>query len=274
MGRLDELDLSPRLSRQEQDDALAAAWKRLQMLRLHLGGHLDGKLGPGLCVVFEGWDAAGKGGCIKRLVEPMDPRHYSVISVSAPSSREKRHHFLWRFWPNLPGWGGMVVYDRSWYGRVLVERVEEFAAEPEWRRAYRQIAEFERMMVEEGTILVKFWLHVSDGEQLRRFEKRQLDPAKTFKLTAEDWRNRAKREAYTEAVEDMLALTDSSDGPWHVVSAESKRHARVEVCRTVIAEIERGLRTRGLELPPTYDEARQALVEQHADTDRGTIRGD
>lgn len=264
MGRLDELDMTARLSRTEQDHALDATWKRLQMLRLHLGGHLDGPVGPPLCIVFEGWDAAGKGGCIKRLVDPMDPRHYTVISVAAPSSREKRHHFLWRFWPSLPGSGGMVVFDRSWYGRVLVERVEDYAAEHEWRRAFRQITEFERMLADEGTILVKFWLHVSEDEQLRRFEKRQLDPVKTFKLTEEDWRNRNKRFEYTAAVEDMLALTDAAHAPWHVVSAESKRHARVEVCRTVVTEIEHGLRRSGLDLPPTYEEAREQLATRHS----------
>jgi polyphosphate kinase 2 (PPK2 family) len=259
MGRLDDVDLTQQLSREEQDEALGHAWKRLQMLRLQLGGQLDGELGPPLCIVFEGLDAAGKGGCIKRLVYPMDPRHYSVISIEAPSSREKRHHFLWRFWPRLPGHGGMVVFDRSWYGRVLVERVEGLADEAEWRRSYREITEFERMLTDEGTILVKFWLHVSEEEQLRRFESRRRHPTKRWKLTDEDWRNRAKRQAYDEAAEDMFALTDSAHAPWHVIAADSKRHARVEVCRLVIDDVERGLRAQGLDRPPTFEEAEAAL---------------
>ena len=265
MERLDEVDLSLRLSRSEQEQRLERAWRRLQMLRLQLGGHLDGELGPPLLIVFEGWDAAGKGGCIKRLVHPMDPRHYSVYSTAAPDPREKRHHFLWRFWPHLPGHGGMVIFDRSWYGRVLVERVEGFTDEAAWRRGYREIVEFERMLADEGAIICKFWLHISDEEQLQRFERRKLDPAKRFKLTDEDWRNRAKRDEYTAAAEDMLALTDTGHAPWHVVPAESKRWARVAVCEQVIHDVENGLRSHGFAVPPTYVEAKAALAEAAAD---------
>jgi len=260
LGRLDEVDLTARLTGREERERLGRAWTRLQMLRLQLGGHLGGGLGPPLCIVFEGWDAAGKGGCIKRLVYPMDPRHYSVHSIAAPSSREKRHHFLWRFWPSLPGHGGMVVFDRSWYGRVLVERVEGLTTEAEWRRSYREIVEFERSLAEEGTILIKFWLEISDEEQLRRFEARRHDPSKRFKLTDEDWRNRENRALYVAAVEDMLALTDSAHAPWHVIAAESKRHARVAVAEQVIHDIELGLRSRGFPSAPTYQEARAALL--------------
>ena len=178
-GRLDELDLSLRLSRAQEAERLAAAQTRLTWLRLSLGGQVGSapRLGPPLCVVFEGWDASGKGGCIRRLVAPLDPRHVRVASFAAPTYDEKRHHFLWRFWPQLPGWGGMAVLDRSWYGRVLVERVEGFATEDQWRRAYQEICEFERTLVDEGMILVKFWLHLSEQEQLRRFERRQQRPA-------------------------------------------------------------------------------------------------
>jgi len=251
-GRLDELDLHLRLSRAEEARRLAAAQTRLIWLRLSLGGQLgtDPRLGPPLCVVFEGWDASGKGGCIRRLVAPLDPRHVRVASFAAPTFDEKRHHFLWRFWPSLPGWGGMAVLDRSWYGRVLVERVEGFATEEQWQRAYQEICEFERTLVDEGTILVKFWLHLSDQEQLHRFERRQLNPLKQWKLTDEDWRNRDKRQVYEAAVEQMLDRTDTSYAPWLLVEADSKRWARVKVVESVIAAIEDGLRARGLEVPP------------------------
>src|SRR5438445_627556 len=172
MGRLAELDLSSRLNAADEAVQLAAAQQRLLRLRLQSGGLLgdSARLGPPLCVVFEGWDASGKGGCIKRLVSPLDPRHVRVAQFAAPTYDEKRHHFLWRFWPALPGWGGMAVLDRSWYGRVLVERVERFASEEQWQRAYREILEFERMLSAEGMVLVKFWLHLSEPEQLKRFE--------------------------------------------------------------------------------------------------------
>ena len=146
-----------------------------------------------MLVLFEGWDASGKGGAIKRLVAQLDPRHVRVQEFAAPNSDEKRHHFLWRFWPKLPGWGGMAVFDRSWYGRVLVERVEGFASDEQWLRAYDEIHELERTLADEGTIIVKIWLHISLEEQLRRFEARRDDPLKTWKLTDEDWRNREKR---------------------------------------------------------------------------------
>src|SRR5829696_3353366 len=254
-GRLDSLDLSKRLSRQQEAERLAAAQTRLVWLRLSLGGQVpaDGKkprLGPPVCAVFEGWDASGKGGCIKRLVAPLDPRHVRVASFAAPTYDEKRHHFLWRFWPTLPGWGGMAVLDRSWYGRVLVERVEGFATEEQWQRAYQEICEFERTLVDEGTILVKFWLHLSDQEQLHRFERRQLNPLKQWKLTDEDWRNRDKRQVYEAAVEQILDRTDTSYAPWLLVEADSKRWARVKVVESVIAAVEDGLRSRGLEVPP------------------------
>ncbi len=252
MGRrLDALDLSLKLSRPEQDARLAAGGQRLVQLRLHLGGLIgDGGLGPPVCAVFEGWDASGKGGAIKRLVNPLDPRHVRVVSYAAPTHDEKRHHFLHRFWPALPGWGGMAVLDRSWYGRVLVERVEGFARMEEWRRAYAQIVDFESMLAAEGMILVKFWLHISEEEQLKRFERRRHDPLRSWKLTDEDWRNRSKRAPYEEAVEEMLERTDAQAAPWHLVEGDSKRYARVKVLETVISEIERGLRARGLEPPP------------------------
>jgi polyphosphate kinase 2 (PPK2 family) len=251
MGRLDEVDLTLSLSREEEAEGLKREGERLAQLRLTLGGLIgDHRLGPPLVVVFEGWDASGKGGAIKRLVAPLDPRHVRVTQFAAPSEDEKRHHFLGRFWPALPGWGGMTVYDRSWYGRVLVERVEGFAAVEEWQRAYGEIENFEQGLAEEGAIIVKFWLHISSAEQLKRFEARQSDPLKTWKLTDDDWRNREKRPQYEAAVEEALERTDKPHAPWRVVPAESKRFARVEVVRLVNEEIEAGMRRWGQDPPP------------------------
>src|SRR5215213_6969566 len=250
MGRLDELDLSKKLSKKEEAAGLEAGWRRLQQLRLTLGGQIGPrKLGPPVCVLFEGWDASGKGGAIKRLVYKMDPRHVRVCQFAAPNTDEKRHHFLWRFWPQLPGWGGMAIFDRSWYGRVLVERVDGFATEEQWRRAYGEIVELERTLAAEGMVLIKFFLHVSAEEQLKRFEARRDDPLKAWKLTPDDWENRSKRPQYAEAIEEMLERTDHEAAPWELVEAESKKYARVKVVETVIERIEAGMRARGVEPP-------------------------
>ena len=251
MGALDEVDLGLSLSREEEEQELKQAGRRLAQLRLTLGGLIgERRLGPPLVVVFEGWDASGKGGAIKRLVAPLDPRHVRVAQFAAPTPDEKRHHFLGRFWPALPGWGGMTVFDRSWYGRVLVERVEGFATDEQWTRAYEEIEAFERTLADEGAIIVKLWLHLSPEEQLKRFEARAKDPLKSWKLTDEDWRNREKRAKYEQAVEEMLARTDQPHARWHVVAAESKRFARVEVMRIVNEEIEAGMRRWGQDPPP------------------------
>jgi polyphosphate kinase 2 (PPK2 family) len=249
VSKLSDVDLSARLPKKEAAARLDSALLRLLYLRLVLGGQLEEhRIGPPLCVVFEGWDASGKGGAIKRLVRPLDPRHVRVAQFAAPTYDEKRHHFLWRFWPVLPGWGGMAVLDRSWYGRVLVERVEGFASEDQWSRAYDEIVEFERTLVAEGMILVKFWMHVSDEEQLRRFQSRADDPLRSWKLTDEDWRNRDERPLYESAVQDMLERTDHPKAPWHVVAGDDKRLARVVVVETVCAAVEAELLGRGYEL--------------------------
>jgi polyphosphate kinase 2 (PPK2 family) len=250
MGRLDELDLSLTLSREEEAARLDAGWKRLEALRLALGGKYAGYgLGPPVCILFEGWDASGKGGAIRRLIAPLDMRHVRVAQFAAPTPDEKRHHYLWRFWPQLPGWGGMAVFDRTWYGRVLVERVDGFASPEEWQRAYDEIVEHERMLAMEGMVLIKFWLHISAEEQLKRFEQRRDDPVKAWKLTPDDWQNREKRPQYLEAVEQMLARTDHEDAPWELVEAESKRFARVKVLETVIVRVEEAMRAAGIEPP-------------------------
>ncbi|GLY07603.1 MULTISPECIES: UDP-galactose-lipid carrier transferase [Actinoplanes] len=237
------------ISKKKAEARLEAAQQRLLRLRLLLGGQLGEKrIGPPLAVVFEGWDASGKGGAIKRLVAPIDPRHVRVSQFAAPTYDEKRHHFLQRFWSVLPGWGGMTVLDRSWYGRVLVERVEKFATEKQWHRAYREITEFERTLTAEGMILVKFWMHVSPDEQLRRFQDRADDPLRSWKLTDEDWRNRDKRAEYEAAVEDMITETGKKRAPWTVVPGDSKPYARLAVVEHVCHVVESQLLEKGYDL--------------------------
>lgn len=248
MASLNDVDLSLKLSDKEAAERLVSAQKRLLALRLQCGGLIGGgKLGPPLLVLFEGWDASGKGGAIRRLTAPLDPRHFTVSEYAAPSEREHRHHFLWRFWPDIPGSGGMCVHDRSWYGRVLVERVEGLASKAEWSRAYRDIADFERSLAVEGMVIVKFWLHISADEQLKRFKARERDPLKAWKLTDEDWRNREKRGAYEQAVQDMLRETDHDAARWTLIAGEDKGYARVAVIESVIAALEHGLRDAGQE---------------------------
>lgn len=249
MGRLETADLRLDYPKADARKLLAQAQRRLAVIRLALGGQIGGRLGPPVCVLFEGWDAAGKGGAIRRLVAPLDPRHVRVSQFASPTPDEARHHFLWRFWPSLPGWGGMAVFDRSWYGRVLVERVEGLASPDEWNRAYGEIRDFERSLADEGVILVKIWLEISPGEQLRRFESRSRSQLKRWKLTDEDWRNRERHADYVDAVEEMIERTEVEHSRWHVIPAESKRYARVTVIRTVIAEIEAGARRWRFDLP-------------------------
>lgn len=191
-------------------------------------------------VALEGWDAAGKGGAIRRLVGSLDPRGYSVLPISAPKGEEATHHYLWRFWRRLPKAGHIAVFDRTWYGRVLVERVEGFCAEPEWRRAYHEINEFERSLTDAG-VLVKYWLHVSPEVQLQRFRDREKDPAKRYKITEEDWRNREKWDAYELAVHDMITQTSTTYAPWTIVEANDKGWARVKCLKTLVGEIEKRL---------------------------------
>ncbi len=246
MASLRDADLRLKLSARESQARILESQRRLLALRLQLGGLIAGsELGPPLCVVFEGWDASGKGGSIRRLVSPLDPRHVRVTQFGAPNPDERRHHFLHRFSAALPGWGGMAVLDRSWYGRVLVERVEGLATETEWRRACPQIVQWEAGLAAEGMVIVKLWLQISEDEQLRRFRARERDPLKRWKLTGEDWRNLSHRAEYEQAVEEMLATTDHPTAPWHVIAAESKNYARIKVLEIVISSIEDGLRALG-----------------------------
>ncbi|MCL1848787.1 MAG: phosphate--AMP phosphotransferase [Clostridiales bacterium] len=192
-------------------------------------------------IVFEGWDAAGKGGAIKRIVSPLDPRGYRVAPSSAPNDIERAHHYLWRYWNEAPKAGHLTIFDRSWYGRVMVERVEGFCTREEWKRAYQEINDFEDQLVSSGVVLVKFWLHIDQEEQLRRFENRMNDPEKQWKITDEDWRNRAKWDEYLEAIDEMLYKTSTANAPWTIVEAISKPYARVKVAETVVSQLEKQL---------------------------------
>ena len=203
-----------------------------------------------LIVLYEGWDAAGKGGNIRRVTEKLDPRGYEVFPIAAPEGEDKTHHYLWRFWRRLepPDEKQVLIFDRSWYGRVLVERVEGFATETAWKRAYREINEFESQLVDAGATMVKFWLQLSQEEQLRRFEQRQDTDYKRWKLTDEDWRNREKWSLYEAAVEDMLLKTSTAAAPWTVVEANYKWYARVKCLKTLVESASRSLDYK----PPAY----------------------
>jgi AMP-polyphosphate phosphotransferase len=228
MSILSQVDLSLRLSQPQYLEQLV----RYQNALAELGfqAYSQKRL---VVMAFEGWDAAGKGGAIKRLTERLDPRGYAVHSIAAPEGEDKTHHYLYRFWRRLPERGQIAIFDRSWYGRVLVERVEGFCTEEEWKRAYREINQFERQLVDFGAILFKFWLQISSDEQLARFRDRQDTPYKVWKLTAEDWRNREKWDRYEVAAEEMLLKTSTITAPWTIVEGNDKWWARVKIVRTV-----------------------------------------
>ena len=234
---LEKVDLSLRLDPEEYRRQVKPLQNKLHLLAFEV--YLQKR--P-VALLFEGWDAAGKGGAIKRLTQRLDPRGYVVQPIAAPAGEDKEHHYLYRFWRRLPEAGQIAIFDRSWYGRVLVERVEHFATEAEWTRAYSEINQFERQLVEFGTIVFKFWLHLSPEEQLKRFEERQNTPYKSFKLTPEDWRNREKWGAYAQAVDDMVLKTSTTRAPWTVVEANDKYHARIKVLTTVVDKLTQELK--------------------------------
>lgn len=234
---LDQVDISRTLAEKEYRRRLKRGQDRLRELEYEIYRHRI----P-VVLVFEGWDAAGKGGNIKRVTRNLDPRGYEVVPIAAPHDIEKAHHYLWRFWTEIPKAGHVTIFDRSWYGRVLVERVEGFCSEPEWKRAYREINEMEQHLVNAGVIVRKFWLHIDPDEQLRRFREREKISYKQWKITAEDWRNREKWDAYKAAVDEMLFRTSTPDAPWSIIESNCKRHARVKVIETIIAALERRLR--------------------------------
>jgi len=230
------LDLTLSLSPKDYDRRLKAAMSQINLLTRKL---FDRK--RSLTLVFEGPDAAGKGGAIRRLTASMDARNYQHIAVSAPTDEERAHPYLWRFWRHLPRRGRVTIYDRSWYGRVLVERIEGFCAREEWERAFAEINLFEEDLTSFGTIVLKFWLAISAKEQLRRFKERQVTPYKQHKITEEDWRNRAKWEAYEAAAVEMVDRTSSQNAPWVLVEAEDKNWARIKVMETVVHHLKKAL---------------------------------
>ncbi|MGH9021045.1 MAG: polyphosphate kinase 2 family protein [Acidimicrobiales bacterium] len=254
MTRLSSIDLSRSISSDESERRVRAAQHRLVQLRLFTAGLIAPfSVGPGLVVLFEGFDAAGKGGAIRRLVGGLDPRHVRVVPIGPPTDEELRHHFLWRFSDALPGHGEMTVFDRSWYGRGLVERVEGLITPDEAARSLTEIAGFERALIHSGVTLVKFWLHVSAAEQLRRFEERRADPIKQWKLTDDDWRNRDKRDQYEAALTDVLDATDASHAHWDLISGEDKHLARALVLETLVERWVHDLTRRGLSVPESRD---------------------
>jgi polyphosphate kinase 2 (PPK2 family) len=218
--------------------------KQLDRLQneLHLLGYQVYVQKRPVVAVFEGWDAAGKGGAIKRVTERLDPRGYVVWPIAAPQGDDKTRHYLYRFWRRLPEAGQIAIFDRSWYGRVLVERVEGFCSEAEWKRAYSEINQFERQIVDFGMVIFKFWLHLSKQEQLRRFKEREHTNYKAWKLTDEDWRNRGKWEDYEQAVDDMLIKTSTHNAPWTIVEANDKDFARIKVLKTVVDKLKSELK--------------------------------
>ena len=191
-----------------------------------------------IIIVYEGWDAAGKGGNIKRITQALDPRGFEVVPVAAPNSAELAHHYMWRFWNNLPKTGHIQIFDRSWYGRVMVERVEKITPPSLWTIAYNEICEFEKYLSDWGAIIVKFWIHIDKDEQLERFTERQEVPEKNWKITDEDWRNREKWDQYEQCCNDMLKYTSTSFAPWTVIESNDKKFARIKAIKTLIKAIE------------------------------------
>lgn len=233
---LEALDLSLKM---DHDEYVRQLTRRQVQLR-ELGYQVYLQRRP-VVLVFEGWDAAGKGGAIKRIAEKIDPRGFVVYPISAPQGEDKTRHYLYRFWRRLPELGQIAIFDRSWYGRVLVERVEGFAQEAEWKRAYKEINSFERQLRDYGTVVMKFWIHITREEQLRRFEERQQIGYKAWKLTGEDWRNREKWGVYEDAVEEMLLKTSTRTAPWTLIEGNDKYWARVKILKLLVQTLSREL---------------------------------
>ncbi len=251
---LTELDLDRRLA---DEASYQQKLHKLQIAMLELEQIYRVERRRGI-IALEGWDASGKSGAIQRLTEKLDPRWVHVWSIGRPSPEEQGRHYLWRFWQRLPPPGQIAIFDRTWYGRVLVERVEGLARPKEWRRAYDEINDFEKMLVDDGIRLVKLFLHVSDAEQLRRFRERIETPTKHWKINAEDIRNRAHRRAYLAALDDMFAQTSTAAAPWHVVPAEYKWFARLAVAKTIVKALGKGIT---LGPPPLAPEVVKAAAE-------------
>jgi len=236
-GVLSGIDLSKSLTREQYKKELDSLQKRLEALHNEVY-----RLRIPVVLGFEGWDAGGKGGAIKRLTSHLDPRGYQVNPTASPNDIEKVHHYLWRFWNNMPKAGHIAIFDRTWYGRVMVERIEGFCTEAQWKRAYQEINEMESHMANFGAVVLKFWLHIDKDEQERRFKERMENPAKQWKITDEDWRNREKWDQYEQAVDEMLVRTSTTYAPWIVVEGNSKYYARVKVLRTVVEALEKKIK--------------------------------
>jgi polyphosphate kinase 2 (PPK2 family) len=234
--RFKDLDNKQTLARPEYKTRLSELQEEIRLL-----SHDAADRQRSIIVVLEGWDAAGKGGVIRRLTAELDPRLFRVNSIAAPNDMERKHHYLWRFWTRLPDAGYLAIFDRSWYGRVLVERVEGFAAQEEWSRSFQEINDFEKDLVREGAILCKYWLHITKEEQHERFMGRQNDPLKRWKLTEEDWRNRDKWDLYEKAAEEMFLRTGTTDCPWALVPGNDKYFARVFLLENLVARVRQEL---------------------------------
>ena len=234
---LSHMDMSLALAKSEYKQQL-----KEQQARLNLSHRAALKKNTSTIVVFEGPDAAGKGGTIRRVAAALDARHYQVIPIAAPSDEERAQHYLWRFWRHLSRGGRLTLFDRSWYGRVLVERVEGFATEEEWRRAYAEINEFEQQLTRHGIVLLKYWIHITKDEQFRRFKERETIPHKQWKLTEEDWRNREKWDAYELAANDLVEHTSTNASPWILVEGNDKPYARIKVISTLCDRLEAALK--------------------------------
>lgn len=234
---LNTIDLTKDISKDEYKEKLEKYQNKMRELEYAMYA----KRIP-VVIVYEGWDAAGKGGNIKRLTEEMDPRGYEVVPIASPSTEELNHHYLWRFWQKMPKDGHMAIFDRSWYGRVMVERIEGFCTVEQWQRAYTEINQMEKHLANHGCIIIKFWLHISKEEQLLRFKSRQENPLKQWKITDEDWRNREKWNEYEMAVNEMLFRTNTDYAPWIIVESNSKPYARIKVLETVTSTIEKKIK--------------------------------
>lgn len=232
-GVLNGIDLSLTLSPEEYKKRKKTLQSKLSLLH----SKMYQQRVP-VVLAFEGWDAGGKGGAIKRITECIDPRGYQVVPIASPNEVEKSHHYLWRFWEHIPKAGHMTIFDRTWYGRVLVERVEGFASEEEWKRAYQEINNMEEHLAKSGCIILKFWMHIDKEEQEKRFKIREETPEKRWKITEEDWRNREKWDEYEKAVDEMIVRTSTSYAPWIIVEANSKLYARIKVLEAVVKALE------------------------------------
>ncbi len=239
---LERIYTSKSITKKEYKKEKKKYQKRIEKLQYELFRHKIPMI-----IVFEGWDASGKGGSIKRLVQKMNPRLYRVFPVAAPSDVEIAHHYLWRFYNDIPQSGHIGIYDRSWYGRVLVERVEELCSVNEWKRAYGEINEFEEILTSYGTVIVKFWMHIDKKEQLERFKTREMTPHKKWKITQDDWRNRQNWDSYMDAANEMLQKTNTSWAPWNIIESNDKYYARIKVMRTVIEYMEEHLNREGFQ---------------------------